>query len=101
LQSGGPRAGAARVLYYWRGARADPAARLAVAGFLTAEERPDLWAQANDGFARSWPAYNMHGNHAAVYFGELFPRFARFHVLVYDRSANRVVGRVPGQQSHS
>jgi hypothetical protein len=27
------------------------------------------------------------------YFGELVPRFARFQVLVFDRSADRVVGR--------
>ena len=60
---------------------------------FTAEDRPGLWEQANDGFAGSWPEYNMHGNHAAAYFGELVPRFARFQVLVYDRSADRVVGR--------
>jgi AbiV family abortive infection protein len=34
---------------------------------FTAEEQPDLWVQANDGFAGSWPEYNMHGNHAAAY----------------------------------
>ena len=60
---------------------------------FTAGERPGLWERANDGFAGSWPEYNMHGNHAAAYFGELVPRFARFQVLVYDRSADRVVGR--------
>jgi len=60
---------------------------------FTAEERPELWAQADDGFAGSWPEYNMHGNHAGAYFSELVPRFARFQVLVYDRSADRVVGR--------
>lgn len=60
---------------------------------LTAEERPDLWARANDGFAGSWPEYNMHGNHTGAYIGELVPRFARFQVLLYDRSADRVVGR--------
>jgi hypothetical protein len=60
---------------------------------FTAEERPDLWTQANSGFAASWPEYNMHGNHTALYFGELVPRFARFQVLVYDRSSDRVVGR--------
>ncbi len=60
---------------------------------FTAGERPDLWERANDGFAGSWPEYNMHGNHTAAYFGELVPRFARFQVLVYDRSADRVVGR--------
>ena len=60
---------------------------------FTAEERPDLWAKANDGFASSWPEYNLHGDHVAAYFGELFPRFAQFQVLVYDRSAERVVGR--------
>jgi hypothetical protein len=60
---------------------------------FTAEERPDLWTQAKDGFAGNWPEYNMHGNHTPVYFGELVPRFARFQVLVYDRSSDRVVGR--------
>jgi GNAT superfamily N-acetyltransferase len=60
---------------------------------FTAEERPDLWERANDGFASSWPEYNLHGDHVAAYFGELIPRFARFQVLVYDRSADRVVGR--------
>jgi hypothetical protein len=60
---------------------------------FTAEERPDLWTQANNGFAASWPEYNMHGNHTALYFGELVPRFAQFQVLVYDRSSDRVVGR--------
>jgi hypothetical protein len=35
----------------------------------------------------------MHGNYAAAYFRELVPRFARFQVLVHDRSANPVAGR--------
>ncbi|HEX6931235.1 MAG TPA: hypothetical protein VF162_03750 [Streptosporangiaceae bacterium] len=60
---------------------------------FTAEERPDLWARANAGFAGSWPEYNLHGDHAGAYFGELVPRFARFQVLIYDRSADRVTGR--------
>jgi hypothetical protein len=60
---------------------------------FTAEERPDLWQQARPLFGGIWPEYNLHGNHSGKYFGELFPRFARFQVLVYDGAADRVVGR--------
>jgi hypothetical protein len=60
---------------------------------FTAEERPDLWQQARPLFGGIWPEYNLHGNHSGKYFGELFPRYARFQVLVYDGTADRVVGR--------
>lgn len=60
---------------------------------FTAEERPDLWTRANNGFRDNWPEYNMHGNQSGEYFGELVPRFARFQILAYDRAANLVVGR--------
>ena len=57
---------------------------------FTAEERPDLWQQARPLFGGVWPEYNLHGNHSGKYFGELFPRYARFQVLVYDGTADRV-----------
>ncbi len=59
----------------------------------TAAERPDLWQAARNSFTGVWPEYNMHGNHTSSYFGQLFPRFARFQVLLHDESAGRVVGR--------
>src|ERR1022692_5160845 len=60
---------------------------------FTAEERPDLWQQARPLFGGVWPEYNLHGNNSGKYFGELFPRYAQFQVLVYDGAADRVVGR--------
>jgi hypothetical protein len=41
---------------------------------FTAEERPDLWARASNGFRDNWPECNMHGNQTGEYFGELVPR---------------------------
>lgn len=60
---------------------------------FTAEERPDLWQQARPLFSGVWPEYNLHGNHSAKYFGQLFPQYARFQVLIYDGAVDRVVGR--------
>ncbi|MGH3169449.1 MAG: hypothetical protein ACRDN0_26665 [Trebonia sp.] len=34
----------------------------------TAEERPDLWARAEDSFGGVWPEYNNHGDHTGRYF---------------------------------
>jgi GNAT superfamily N-acetyltransferase len=60
---------------------------------FTAEERPDLWERARPQFNDIWPEYNMHGNRSGEYFGQLFPRYARFQVLLHDTAADRVVGR--------
>jgi GNAT superfamily N-acetyltransferase len=60
---------------------------------LTAQERPDLWQQANTAMRATWPEYNLHGLRTAEYFGELIPRFARFQLLLYDTAAERVVAR--------
>jgi GNAT superfamily N-acetyltransferase len=60
---------------------------------FTAEERPDLWQQAVPLFSGVWPEYNLHGNHTGKYFGQLFPQYARFQVLIYDSALGRVVGR--------
>ena len=60
---------------------------------FTAEERPDLWQQARPLFGGVWPEYNLHGNHSGKYFGQLFPQYARFQVLVYDVALDRVVAR--------
>jgi hypothetical protein len=60
---------------------------------FTAEERPDLWQLARPLFADVWPEYNLHAINSSQYFGQLFPRFAQFQVLVYDAAVERVVGR--------
>jgi hypothetical protein len=59
---------------------------------LTAEERPDLWERSRSLFQGVWPEYNLHGNHTA-YFRSLFPRHARFQVLLHDKSVDRIVAR--------
>jgi GNAT superfamily N-acetyltransferase len=62
---------------------------------VTAEERPDLWqaVETSKQFARLWPEYNHHGNHAARYFGALVPAFAHLQLLAVDRRSDRVVAR--------
>jgi GNAT superfamily N-acetyltransferase len=62
---------------------------------FTADERPDLWerCQSQRLFDAIWPEYNMHGTHAARYFGVLSPRFARFQALFIDRRADEVIAR--------
>jgi GNAT superfamily N-acetyltransferase len=60
---------------------------------VTADERPDLWDEALTAFDDVWPEYNLHGDVSGQYFGALFPRFARFQLLVWDAEAERVVAR--------
>lgn len=62
---------------------------------VTAEERPDLWERCRiqRPFDAIWPEYNMHGTHAARYFGVLTPRFARFQALFVDGRVNEVIAR--------
>jgi GNAT superfamily N-acetyltransferase len=60
---------------------------------VTAEERPDLWAEARSLFDDVWPEYNMHGNHTSGYFGALVPRHARVQILLYDKELDRIVAR--------
>jgi hypothetical protein len=62
---------------------------------FTAEERPDLWEQARTErlFEGLWPEYNLHGAHAARYFGDLVPRFAHLQALFVDRRTGALVAR--------
>lgn len=62
---------------------------------FTAEERPDLWhqAQRERTFERVWPEYNLHGAHAPEYFGALFSRFAHLQALVVDVRSDILVAR--------
>jgi hypothetical protein len=62
---------------------------------FTAEERPDLWetARAERIFEALWPEYNLHGTHAAAYFGDLFPRFAHLQALFVDRRCGELIAR--------
>jgi hypothetical protein len=60
---------------------------------VTAEDRPDLWAESASAFPDAWPEYNLHGDVAGEYFGALFPRFARYQVIFWDAEAARVVAR--------
>jgi GNAT superfamily N-acetyltransferase len=60
---------------------------------VTAQERPDLWGQAQARFRDTWPEYNLHGNRTAEYFGELITRFSEFQLLLYDSAAGRPVAR--------
>jgi hypothetical protein len=61
----------------------------------TAEERPDLWEQsrAERLFETLWPEYNLHGTHAARYFGALTPRFAHLQALFVDGRTNQLIAR--------
>ena len=62
---------------------------------FTAEERPDLWERARSErtFERVWPEYNLHGAHAAEYFGCLVPRFAHLQALFVESRSDTVVAR--------
>lgn len=60
---------------------------------FTAEERPELWEQAEASFPVVWPEYNLHGDVAGRYFGALFPRHADVQVLVYDDDVEGIVAR--------
>jgi hypothetical protein len=72
----------------------------------TAEERPDLWERvgAERSFDELWPEYNLHGTHAAAYFGDLVPRFARLQALFVDLRTGDVVARartIPFRWDHT
>jgi hypothetical protein len=84
------RVARAAMIHPMDGVDVPDAARLAV---FTAEERPDLWVNAEASFPIVWPEYNLHGDVAGEYFGVLFPTYARVQVLVYDRELERVVAR--------
>ena len=62
---------------------------------FTAEERPDLWelSRAERTFDRLWPEYNLHGTHAADYFGSLVPRFAHLQALFIDGRTGTLAAR--------
>lgn len=62
---------------------------------VTAEERPDLFERARiEGlFEVLWPEYNLHGAHAALYFGALVTRFAHLQALFIDRRTSEAVAR--------
>ena len=62
---------------------------------FTAAERPDLWERARDSsvFDGLWPEYNVHGNHADRYFGELYPRHAGLQILFTDRRSDSFAAR--------
>jgi len=59
-----------------------------------AEERRHLWERARTErfFEALWPEYNLHGSHAALYFGSLIPRFARIQAL-FDRWTSELIAR--------
>ncbi|MCL2582058.1 MAG: hypothetical protein FWE35_06345 [Streptosporangiales bacterium] len=61
----------------------------------TAAERPDLWEKAvqDNVFEGVWPKYNLFGNQAARYFGELYPRFADTQILFIDERTGNPVAR--------
>jgi GNAT superfamily N-acetyltransferase len=60
---------------------------------VTADERPDLWAQAEAAFRDAWPEYNMHGDVSGQYFGALVPRYAHLQVLIWDAEAEQIIAR--------
>jgi hypothetical protein len=62
---------------------------------VTAEERPDLWERARTErlFEALWPEYNLHGTRAALYFGDLVPRFAHLQALFVDRRTSELIAR--------
>lgn len=60
---------------------------------FTAEERPDLWEDAERTFPVVWPEYNLHGDVAGQYFAALYPQHAHVQVLIYDAEVDRVVAR--------
>jgi hypothetical protein len=60
---------------------------------VTADERPDLWEQAEVSFRDVWPDYNMHGDVSGQYFGALVPRHAHLQFLIWDTDAEQVIAR--------
>ena len=55
---------------------------------VTAEDRPDLWAQAEDAFRDVWPEYNQHGDVSGEYFGALVPRYAHLQFVAWEIETN-------------
>jgi GNAT superfamily N-acetyltransferase len=60
---------------------------------VTADERPDLWVQAEAEFRDAWPEYNQHGDVSGQYFGALVPRYAHLQFLIWDTEAEQVIAR--------
>jgi GNAT superfamily N-acetyltransferase len=60
---------------------------------LTADARPDLWAESEATFHDVWPEYNQHGDVSGEYFGALVPRYAHLQFVVRDAEAEQVVAR--------
>jgi hypothetical protein len=60
---------------------------------VTADERPDLWDEAQTAFRDVWPEYNGHGDVSGQYFGALVPRYAHLQILVWDADTERTVAR--------
>ena len=62
---------------------------------FSAEERPQSWelAQTEGTFPDVWPEYNHHGDNAGAYFGELYPRFARYQALFVDGRSGALAAR--------
>ena len=60
---------------------------------MTADERPDLWAVADDAFRDVWPEYNQHGDVSGEYFGALVPRYAHLQFLIWDAAVDEIVAR--------
>ncbi|HEV2310503.1 MAG TPA: N-acetyltransferase, partial [Acidimicrobiia bacterium] len=60
---------------------------------VSAAERPDLWAAANESFLAVWPEYNNHGVDAGAYFGHLVPDHATFQFLLCDDETGQTVAR--------
>src|SRR2546425_9099844 len=60
---------------------------------VTADERPDLWNEAETAFHDVWPEYNLHGDVSGQYFAALFARYAHLQVLVWNADTERIVAR--------
>jgi GNAT superfamily N-acetyltransferase len=60
---------------------------------VTAEDRPDLWAQAEDAFRDVWPEYNQHGDVSGEYFGALVPRYAHLQFVLWEIETEQLVAR--------
>ena len=59
----------------------------------TADERPDLWAEAEVAFREVWPEYNQHGDVSGEYFGALVPRYAHLQFVIWDTEREQFVAR--------
>jgi hypothetical protein len=60
---------------------------------VTADERPDLWVQAEAAFRDAWPEYNQHGDVSGEYLGALVPRYAHLQFLIWDIDAEQAIAR--------